>query len=552
MLTRLHIRNIALIEKAELDLKTGLTVLTGETGAGKSMLMDALALASGARANASLLRVGATQGTVEASFSLSKEAQQSILPILNEAGVSLENGDEITLRRVLEAERSNCFIDGMKVPQVVQKQVGDVLVDIHGQHEQQMLFKPSAHAALLDAFGAYGKTKKAVEESYAAWKQVEDTRLSLAQKAADRSYQLEVLKSHLDELNALNPQAGEVETLAEERQNLMSAEKNQQALQGALESLGDETVRAIHQAERALTHVAHPALESLSNRVAELAALTADVAAELEQTARRLLPDPERLAEVDERLFALKDCARKHKCTPDELAEVYTRLQTEYDSLNNAEENLEALEKKAVALRQVFVEAAGKLTEARVKVAKSLQEKIHKILAPLKMADTVFEARLITREDAEWSGNGAETVSFYVATNKGAVSQPLEKVASGGEASRLLLALKTVMYLAMPTRTLVFDEIDTGVGGAVADAVGENLQALAVQHQVLTITHQPQVAAKGQHHLKIEKQSTASATQTTITELAPKDARLDEIARMLSGKDVTEAARAAAASLLVG
>ena len=270
MLTRLHIRNIALIEKAELDLKQGLTVLTGETGAGKSMLMDALALASGARATASLLRVGAAQGTVEAIFSLSKEAQQAILPILDEAGVSLENGDEITLRRVLEAERSSCFIDGMKVTQVVQKQVGDVLVDIHGQHEQQMLFKPSAHASLLDAFGAYSKVKDAVAQSYQAWKEVEDTRLSLAQRAADRNYQLEVLKSHLDELNNLNPQAGEVETLTEERQNLMSAEKNQQALQGALGSLGDETVRAIHQAERALTSVGHPALENLSNRVAEL------------------------------------------------------------------------------------------------------------------------------------------------------------------------------------------------------------------------------------------------------------------------------------------
>lgn len=550
MLTRLHIRNIALIEKAELDLKTGLTVLTGETGAGKSMLMDALALASGARANASLLRVGATQGTVEASFHLSKDAQQSILPILEEAGVSLENTDEITLRRVLETERSSCFIDGMKVPQVVQKQVGDLLVDIHGQHEQQLLFKPSAHASLLDAYGAYGKVKGSVEQSYRAWKEVEDTRLALAQKAADRSYQLEVLKSHLDELNALDPQAGEVESLAAERQNLMSAEKNQQALQGALGSLGDETVSAIHQAERALTSVAHPALENLANRVAELATLASDIAAELEQTADRLLPDPERLVAVDERLFALKDCARKHKCTPDELAEVYTRLQAEYDSLNNAEESLEALEKKALALRQTFIEAAGKLTVAREKAAKSLQEKIHKILAPLKMADTVFEAKLLPREAAEWNASGAETVSFYVATNKGAVAQPLEKVASGGEASRLLLALKTVMYLAMPSRTLVFDEIDTGVGGAVADAVGDNLRALADKHQVLTITHQPQVAAKGQHHLKIEKQSTASATQTTINELAVRDARLDEIARMLSGKDVTEAARAAAASLL--
>lgn len=550
MLTRLHIRNIALIEKAELDLKTGLTVLTGETGAGKSMLMDALALASGARANASLLRVGATQGTVEASFQLSKEAQKAIAPVLDEAGITLENNDEITLRRVLEAERSSCFIEGMKVPQVVQKQVGDVLVDIHGQHEQQLLFKPSAHAAMLDAYGAYGKTKEAVEQNYRAWKEVEDTRLALAQKAADRSHQLDLLQSYLNELNGLNPQVGEVETLAEERQNLMSAEKNQQALQGALESLGDETVRAIHHAERALTSVAHPALEILANRVAELATLAADVAADLEQAAERLLPDPERLVEVDERLFALKDCARKHKCTPDELPETYTRLQAEFDSLSNAEESLDALEKKATTLRKTFSDAAVKLTEAREKAAKSLQQQIHKILGPLKMADTVFEAKLLPREEVEWNAGGAETVSFYVATNKGAVPQPLEKVASGGEASRLLLALKTVMYLAMPTRTLVFDEIDTGVGGAVADAVGENLRALADKHQVLTITHQPQVAAKGQHHLKIEKQSTASATQTTITELAPKDARLDEIARMLSGKDVTEAARAAAASLL--
>jgi DNA repair protein RecN (Recombination protein N) len=550
MLTRLHIRNIALIEKAELDLKTGLTVLTGETGAGKSMLMDALALAGGARANASLLRRGATQGVVEASFSLAKEAQKAILPILDEAGVSLENNDEITLRRVLEAEKSNCFIDGMKVPQAVQKQVGDVLVDIHGQHEQQLLFKPSAHASLLDAFGGYGKIKTAVEEAYAQWKEVEDTRATLAQKASDRNYQLDVLRSFLDELKLLHPQIGEVDTLAEERQNLMSAEKNQQALQTALQSLSDETVSAINQAERALTSVSHPALESLTNRVAELATLAADVAADLEQAADKLLPDPERLVVVDERLFALKDCARKHKCLPDELPDTYSRLQTEFDSLNNAEESLEALEKQAASLRQAFVTAAGALTKAREEAATKLQKQIHKILAPLKMADTVFEARLLPREAEAWNASGAETVSFYVATNKGAIPAPLEKVASGGEASRLLLALKTVMYLAMPSRTLVFDEIDTGVGGAVADAVGENLLALADKHQVLTITHQPQVAAKGQHHLKIEKQSSDTATQTTINELAVRDARLDEIARMLSGKDVTEAARLAAASLL--
>lgn len=550
MLVRLHIRNIALIEKATLDLDPGLTVLTGETGAGKSMLMDALALAGGARAQASLLRQGANQGVVEASFHLSAPAQEALRPLLDEAGITLESASEITLRRVLEVDKSACFIEGMKVPQVLQKQVGDLLVDIHGQHEQQLLFKPSAHASLLDAFGGYTAQKKAVEEGYYAWKQVADAQAALAQKAQERHHQLDLLTSYLDELNQLGAQQGEVDTLAHERQHLMSAEKNQQALQTALQCLGDETLGALHQAARALAGVNHPEVASLSARVAEIATLGADVASDLEYSATRLLPDPVRLAAVDERLFTIKDCARKHQCLPDELPATLQRLQTEFNALNQAEESLEALEKQAALRRYTFHAAAVALSALRVEAAGRLQKQIHTILTPLKMADTVFEARLLPRSENEWNAQGAETVSFYVATNRGAVAAPLEKVASGGEASRLLLALKTVMYLAMPPRTLVFDEIDTGVGGAVADAVGDNLLALAGQHQVLTITHQPQVAAKGQHHLKIEKQSTENATQTTITCLMPKEARLDEIARMLSGKDITEAARLAAASLL--
>jgi len=554
MLTRLVIRNVALIDKAELDLAEGFTVVTGETGAGKSMLMDALSLALGSRGGAGFLRPNADEATVEATFRLGKT--NPLRRLLKEQGISLED-DELVLRRVLDAEgKSRCFAGGLRVTQAQMKELGDDLADIHGQHDHQLLLRPASHPDLLDQFGRLTAEREAVEAAWRTWKDAREAREALETRAADRARDLDLLATYLTEIDTLAPQPGDEAALAAERARLMAGEQLVAAFAAVRDVLlGDaDPAAALRRAERALAPLAAkagPEIEKLVDRLAEASALVADVVADVDRAASRADPDPERLAEVDERLHALRACARKHKVAVDDLPAVQARLTAERDQLTNADENLAHLAKAEEKARAAFAAACTTLTAGRTKAAAALKGKIEAVLKTLKMEAARFEARLQPLATDDASRQGAERVAFYVSTYPGAPFAPLEKVASGGEVSRLMLALKTVFYDGVPSQTLVFDEIDTGIGGAVADAVGDCLRRIAQRHQVLAITHQPQVAAKGNAHLRIAKTAKKDSTVTRVDHLET-DERRDEIARMLAGKHVTDAARKAADSLLKG
>jgi DNA repair protein RecN (Recombination protein N) len=552
MLERLFIRDFGLIAKTELTLTGGFTVFTGETGAGKSMLIDALSLALGARAGNGFIRTGAEQATIEATFAL--PPSHPVCKQLAAMAIELEDGT-LTLRRVVGADgKTRCFANGVKITQSDMKDLGDSLTDIHGQHDHQMLLRPTAHPDLLDRFGGLRDQRKAVKAAYAAWRAAVAELEGLKTRAAERDREAALLAAYIAELEALDPQTGEETTLAEERQRLMAGEQLVTAFDGVRQALsGDvDVVSQLGRAERALGQVAAKGgadIEKLADRLSEVSTLVADVVADIEHAASTCEPDPQRLEQVEERLYALRDCARKHATTPDLLPQTLATLTQQADQLAHVEENMTRLEAAVAAARAEVTTACAALTKGREKAAKTLKGEVEAVLARLKMPDARFEARLIPLAEDDYTATGAERVEFYVATNPGTPFAPLVKAASGGEVSRLMLALKVVFYQSMPAMTLVFDEIDTGVGGAVAEAVGLCMADIAKHHQVFAITHQPQVAARGAGHIRIAKAVTAGSTATSVAPLAGDD-RLDEIARMLSGAEVTKAAREAAASLL--
>lgn len=553
MLESLTIQNIALIHKSALELDKGFTVFTGETGAGKSMLMDALSLVLGSRGGASFVRHGQDQAQIEAIFSLPE--QHPVLRVMSEQGLECEEGSELILRRQISADgKGKAFVNGMRVTLTQLKELGDRLADIHGQHDHQLLLKSHMHTRLLDRFGSYSPELDRVKKTFKAYKEVKDELEALEQKAADREREIETLTAYVAELNKVAPAVGEEEELSTERAELMAAEKAGKGLREAEQAMNgpDNPLSQLAQMERMLIssvpHTGHERLEALINRFSEVSAVVADLSSELDILSHDLAFDPERLSEVDERLFLLKDLARKHRCMIDDLPEVHDKLKAELDQLENAEENMAHLKSALVTTKKDFDTACKALTEKRTEAATALKKALETELKSLKMEAARFEARLEPLAEKA-NQQGAEQVAFYVSTNPGQPFSPLEKVASGGEVSRLMLALKTVFYAHMPETTLVFDEIDTGVGGAVADAVGRALKKLSQKHQVFSITHMPQVAALGDKHMNIVKSSQEQSTQTNVQELG-QDERINELARMLSGAEVTEATRQAAKSLM--
>lgn len=552
MLDSLKIQNIALIDKSALEFTAGFTVFTGETGAGKSMLMDALSLVLGSRGGASFVRHGQDSASIEAIFTL--PAKHPVMRIMEEQGLEPDDGELILRRQITADGKGKAFVNGMRVTLTQLKELGDRLADIHGQHDHQLLLKSNMHTRLLDRFGGYTKELEAVKSTFKEYKQVKDELERLEQKAADREREIETLTAYVSELDRVAPQVGEEEELSIERTDLMAAEKAGKGLRDAQDAMNshDNPLSQLSQMERMLIssvpHTGHERLEALINQFSEVSSVVADLSSELDILANDLAFDPERLADVDERLFLIKDLARKHRCMTDELPEVHQKLKDELDQLENAEENMQHLQKALIETKAVFDDACKKLSLKREAAAVDLKKALESELKDLKMEAARFEARLESLEDKA-NAQGAEQVSFYVSTNPGQPFAQLEKVASGGEVSRLMLALKTVFYAHMPETTLVFDEIDTGVGGAVADAVGRALKKLSEKHQVFSITHMPQVAALGNKHMNIVKSSSADKTVTDVKELSV-DQRIDEVARMLSGAAVTDATREAARSLM--
>lgn len=559
MLTALSIRDVVLIERLDLIFGAGLTVLTGETGAGKSILLDSLGLALGARAEAGLVRAGAEQASVTACFA--PPAGHPIAALLAEQG--LENEDEIVLRRLLTRDgRSRAFINDQPVGVGLLRRAGALLVEVQGQHEQMGLADPASHVALLDAFGVASALRQAMTQAWRGWRAAQAALEAAREAIAAAERDEEWLRFAVDELAKLAPLNDEEARLAEERQRLQQGERRAEAIAAALAELAPRDRRSpgpaasLRSAGRALQRLIGPgqseaanpagpamaALERAEEALAEAETLLTRLAAEADA-------DPRQLEKAEERLFALRAGARKHAVTVQELPGLLDTLASRLAALETGAAEVLALEQAAAASRAVYAEAAAALTEARRAAASRLDRAVAKELPPLRLDKARFHAEVVRVGEAEWNEHGADRVRFLIATNPGQEPGPLARIASGGELSRLMLALKVVLHTGSTVPTLVFDEVDSGIGGATADAVGQRLARVAAQVQVLVVTHSPQVAARGAAHLLVAK-ATGRGRAATLVDLLDAGTRREEIARMLAGEVITPAARAAADELL--
>jgi len=554
MLVSLAIRNVVLIDQLELSLASGLGVLTGETGAGKSILLDALGLALGARADSALVRHGTLQASVTAAFEL-----PDIHPaweLLEEQGLAREE-DMLVLRRLLSSDgRSRAFVNDQAVSIGLLRSLGEQLVEVQGQFAQHGLLDPATHRSLLDAYGGLSALTIQVGRAWRAWKDAEAAREAAVADLEAARRDEDFLRHSLDELDSLDPRDGEEEELAQERALLMNAERLSEALNIADEALsgeeGGSAERALSLARRTLERVADKAGERLDPLLAALERAAAEIAeadALLATISTDLDMEPERLAAVEDRYFALKEKARKHGCEVDDLPTLRRTFAERLAAVDSGEGRLKRLEADAEAARQSYLEEARKLSERRAAASIEIEKAVQLELPPLRLDKACFFCRVEQLPERDWGAQGIDRVVFEVATNPGAPAGPLAKVASGGELSRLLLALKVVLAAASPVTTLIFDEVDAGVGGATAAAVGERLARLAEQLQVLVVTHSPQVAALGSYHWQISKQITQGTTLTGVRRLEPA-ARREEVARMLAGAEITDEARAAADKLM--
>jgi DNA repair protein RecN (Recombination protein N) len=532
MLKSLHIQNIALIDTASLEFDNGLCVLTGETGAGKSILLDALGLALGNRNDPRLLRAAATQGSVTAEF--------ENVPELIKAH-DLPEGDSLILRRVILADgKSRAFVNDAPVSVTLLKEIGEELVEIHGQHDQRKLFSPASQRDILDSFA--GVNLSPVQKAYAIWKDAENNLAETEAALKNAHGEADYLEHAAAELAKLKPQVGEESSLAEQRQRLMQKEKNITLLAGLVESI-KEAPTALYGAGRTLGRSAAEfsslidVLEKAGNEASEALAL-------VEKALDDIRDGDANVESVEERFFALRAAARKYHCTPDELAAEHTKITERLDLLKSHNERLARLKKTIAESKNVYDDAAKIISEKRKAAAVKLEKSIAKELAPLKMEHAVFKVGF---EEVVPSASGMDGVTFLIQPNKGGSMEPLHKIASGGELSRIMLALKCVS--ADTASTMIFDEVDTGVSGAVAEAVGKRLQKLGTKSLVLVVTHLPQVAAFGANHFKVRKEVKGNETFTRIETLNEKNRR-EEIARMLAGSTITDEAIAAAKKLL--
>ncbi|KXV68379.1 DNA recombination protein RecN [Acetobacter malorum] len=567
MLTNLSIRDVVLIEALDLSLHAGFTALTGETGAGKSILLDSLGLALGERANAGLVRAGAQEARVTASFDIPQT--HTAYDLLKEQGIPAEAGEPLMLRRIVSKEgRSRAWINDQPVGITLMRRVAVSLVEIQGQHEQMGLADSSTHRGLLDAYGVSSSLLKDVTRAFDTWqtlsRDLDAARKSLHEAAREEEW----LRHTVEELSTLNPQTGEEEQLAVQRHSLQQSERRGEAIAAALSELTPRDRRnsgpaaALRGASRALQrllpaptaekNVIDP-LETRTNEALNALESAENALAEAENLLSRLADDseanPRLLEEIEERLFALRAAARKHDVTVDDLPTFLANLSARLTALETGATQLDALEQAVKEARAQYEEAATRLSAAREKAARKMEQAVTKELKPIKLDKARFFAQIQPLTPENWSQQGMEQVMFLIAANPGQPPGPLAKVASGGELSRLMLALKLVLAGQSGIGTLVFDEIDAGVGGATAAAIGERLHRLARTVQVLAVTHSPQVAASADAHLRIGKIVRDGQTATHAAPLSHAE-RQEEIARMLAGDVITDAARAAAASLL--
>ncbi|MSP52432.1 MAG: DNA repair protein RecN [Alphaproteobacteria bacterium] len=552
MLVGLHVRDVALIDKLDLEFDRGLTVLTGETGAGKSILLDALGLALGARSDTALIRVGAEKAVVSASFAVASD--HPARRVTAERDIAVAQDDAIVLRRVvLRDGPSRAFVNDAPVSAGFLKELGATLVEVQGQHDQQMLLSGAGHRRLLDEFGGLEPAVDAVAATFATFDAARTARTALKDEIARVTAEEDLLRHQATELDALDPKRGEEVELAGTRALLMAAEKSGAALRGASEKL--ETLPpALSDVGRSLAQLpeaARPRFAAALAAVERAAIEIGDAQREIDQGIGAVDADPKRLEAIDDRLHALRDAARKHRTTPDLLADLRARIGERLAAIDRGAEVAAAAETAVTEARAAFCIAAASLSAHRRKTAKKLDTDVSRELAALMLAKAVFRTRIEPRTETEWSGIGADSITFEIATLPGVEPGPLAKIASGGELSRILLALKVALAGVGDAATLIFDEIDRGVGGATADAVGVRLQRVANGHQVLVVTHSPQVTARGAHHFRVVKDERRKGAKAMVERLARPE-RLEEVARMLAGATVTDEARAAAERLLAG
>ena len=563
MLIGLQIRDVVLIEALDLSIGPGLTALTGETGAGKSIILDALGLATGMRADSGLVRRGAAQAVSTAVFAPAPD--HPVWELLEEKGLSYARDEDLVLRRALSADgRSRAFVNDQATGVGVLRELGEALLEVHGQHETVGLLDARTHRPMLDAFGGLEPLAAEVAARHRDWRAAREAVEALREDVARAAAETEELTFRLSELDRLDPREGEETELAEERALLGSAEKALTDIAAAREvfdGLGSKVasaVRALERArERAVTAGAAADGTAVS-RVAEASAAldrvlieAGEAEAAIDAAAAAFDFEPDRLEKAEERLFDLRGLARKLNVTVDELPALRVRFAERLRAVESSEDALKAAEAALKAARGAYLEVAGRLTEARRAAGERLAQSVMDELAPLKLDKARFRVAVEPLPEERAGPAGLDKVAFEVSTNPGAPFGDLGAIASGGELARFALALKASLAgrAAGPQPLMIFDEVDQGVGGAVADAVGLRLKKLAGNAQVLVVTHSPQVAARAEAHWRISKAGDAERIRTAVEVLSPAD-REEEIARMLAGAQITDAARAAARALI--
>ena len=547
MLRQLAIHNIVLVERLELEFKSGLGVLTGETGAGKSILLDALGLALGARADTNLVRSGQETASVSAEIELPRD--HPVSGVLNEQGIAIEPGEPLIVRRTLKSDGgSRAFVGTASVPAGLLRDVGSLAVEIHGQHDDRGLLNAKGHRALLDAFGKLETS--IVERSFAEVTRIEAELLDARSAALAAERDREWLEHASREIEELAPEQGEDTRLALERAAMQAGFKAGESLIGLDELLGgsEGVLSQLRQAARRIERAAadHALLAEALSALDRALIETGEAETRIARAADAMAFDPAQLEAVEARLFEIRGLSRKHRVEPDQLAALGQQMRAQLVLIDAGAERIAELDRLLVEARQSFAAAAETLSRKRHEAALLLDEAVARELEPLKLDAARFRTAIAASEAGP---TGTDRVEFEVSTNPGSPFGPLIRIASGGELSRFMLALKVALAEAGSAATMIFDEVDRGVGGAVASAIGERLARLAEQSQVLVVTHSPQVAARAAHHYRIEKSHGADGTRTSVRKLSDGERR-EEIARMLSGASITEEARAQAARLL--
>ncbi len=554
MLMNLQIRDFAIVDRIDLEFAPGMTVLTGETGAGKSILVDALGLVLGERGSAQLVRDGAKRAEFAAEFDVAR------LPAVKNWLVeqALDDEDDCLLRRVINADgRSRAFVNGNSVPLSQLKAVGELLLDIHGQHFHQSLGHRAIQRSLLDHFGGLIEDRAAVETQYALWRSLADQLQSISDAEADRASRLDLLAFQLNELHSLALEAGEFDALMSERQKLQYSGKLAAGVNAALDGLYEnESGNAnslVAEATRSIEQLVDydPSLQSVLEALNSASIQVAEAADALRRYGESVDMDPARRDWVEERLDAVQTLSRKHRVSGDELPELAARLSAEQDELSHAEQRGRELEKQAAAAEAEFRRLATSLSQARAASATRFSEAVTQAMHGLGMPGGIFRAALTPIPLKSAKPWGLDNVEFLISANPGQAPQPLAKVASGGELSRMALSIQVIASDGSAIPTMVFDEIDSGVGGGVAEMVGRRLQELGANRQVLCVTHLPQVASLADQHFRISKVSDGKSTRTRVHVLG-KEERIEELARMLGGVDITRKTLDHAAEMLAG